>query len=350
MNVFNSNFLQHDETVFKDELVLDYEYLPHILKFRENQQQHIATIIKPLFAGRMGSNLLITGKPGIGKTAACKHVLREMEQHSDKIIGLYVNCWKQDTAFKVIVDICQQLGYKWVQNKKTNELMDEISKILNKKTAVIILDEVDKLKEEQVIYQLVEDIFKKCIIMITNDKDFLTMLDQRTRSRMIPEILEFAPYNYNEVEAILTERKKFAFYDGVLKDDIFEPIVTKAHEEEDIRTGLFLLKEAGNSAENRSSKTISIEDVDKAIGKISSFQRSKAMLDDEEKELLKIIKDHSGESSTKIYELYNEIFNKSDRTFRRKLATLKENKLVEVRDDRELTGIINPRIYIKKPS
>src|SRR3989344_4407647 len=295
MALFNQNFLQHDETVFKDELVLDYEYLPHILKFRENQQQHIATIIKPLFAGRMGSNLLITGKPGIGKTAACKHVLREMEQHSEKIIGIYVNCWKQDTAFKVIVDIC-----------------------------------------------------KKCIIMITNEKDFLAILDQRTRSRLIPELLEFNAYKYNEIEAILEERKKFAFYEGVLKEETFAPIVEKCFEEEDIRTGLYLLKEAGNAAENRSSKSISGEDVQKAIGKMAVFQQSKTILDEEEKELLKIIKEHSGESINKIYEIYNEKFSKSDRTFRRKLATLKENKFIEVRDNKELTGETNQRVYLKK--
>ncbi len=348
MALFTNSFLQHDETIFKDELVLDFEYLPHILKFRENQQQHIATIIKPLFAGRMGSNLLITGKPGIGKTAACKHVLREMEQHSDKIIGIYVNCWKQNTAFKVMVDICQQLGYKWVQNKKTNELMEEIAKIINKKAAVIVLDEIDKLEEEQVIYQLVEDIFKKCIIMITNEKDFLSMLDQRTRSRLLPEILEFSSYKYNEIESILEERKKFAFYNDVLKEEPFKAIIEKCFEREDIRTGLFLLKESGNAAENRSSKIISSEDVQKAIGKITIFNQTRILLDEEEKELLRIIKEHTGENVTKIYELYNAKFNKSDRTFRRKLVTLKENKLVEVRDDRELTGTINPRIHLIK--
>lgn len=348
MALFTKDFLQHDETVFKDELVLDYEYLPHILKFRETQQQHIATIIKPLFVGRMGSNLLLTGKPGIGKTAACKHILREMEQHSDKIIGLYVNCWKYNTAYKVLLDICQQLGYKWIQNKKTNELMEEITKILNKKAVVIVLDEVDKLEEEQVLYQLVEDIYKKCIIMITNEKDFLSMLDQRTRSRLLAEILEFEPYKYNEIEAILEERKKFAFYEGVLKEEPFQAIIEKCYEKEDIRTGLFLLKESGNAAENRSSRTISVEDVQKAIAKIAIFNQTKVLLDEEERELLRIIKEHTGESATKVYEIYNEKFNKSDRTFRRKLLTLKENKLVEVRDDRELTGIINPRIHLLK--
>src|SRR3989344_8504439 len=347
MALFNQNFLQHDETVFKDELVLDYEYLPHILKFRENQQQHIATIIKPLFAGRMGSNLLITGKPGIGKTAACKHVLREMEQHSEKIIGIYVNCWKQDTAFKVIVDICQQVGYKWVQNKKTNELMDEIAKILNKKAAVIVLDEVDKLKEEQVIYQLVEDLYKKCIIMISNSKDFLAFLDQRTRSRLLPEILEFEPYTYKETEAILQERKETGFYDNVWSDEEFMPIVEKTADGKDLRIGLFLLRESGNAAENRASRKIQKRDVDIAVGKLSSFLKSSKVLDEEEQEVLEIVKEHQGLPSTEIYELYKELFDKSERTFRRKVASLKENHYLEARDSKDKNGTIVPHLFVK---
>lgn len=347
MPVFNEDFLKFEETIFKESMVLDYDYLPHVLKFRENQQQYIGTIIKPLFAGRIGSNLIITGKPGIGKTAACKHVLREMEQFSDKIYGIYVNCWKHDTVYKVLVDICEQLGYKWIQNKKTNELMEEIAKIINKRSAVIILDEVDKLKEEQVIYQLVEDIFKKCIILITNDKEYLSTLDQRTRSRLIPELIEFEPYSLKETLDILEERKKFAFYPEVLDTKILEPIVQKTFDEKDIRIGLFLLKESGNAAENRSSKKINIEDVQKAITKISAFQQSKRTLDDEEKELLNIIKENNGQLSSKIYQIYFEQFNKSDRTFRRKVSSLKENNFIEIKEIKDSNGNLVPHIFVK---
>lgn len=346
MNLFK-NLLQHNETLFKNELVLDYDYLPHTLKFRENQQQHIATIIKPLFVGRMGSNLLITGTPGIGKTAACRHVLRDMEQHSDKIASIYVNCWKHDTAYKVLVSICEQLGYKWVQNKKTNELMDEIAKILNKKAAVIVLDEVDKLKEEQVLYQIVEDVYKKCIIMITNNKEFLAFLDARTRSRLLPEVLEFEPYSYKETAAILDERKNAAFFDGVLKEEVFEQLVEAATSEKDLRVGLFLLKEAGNAAENRSSRTITKDDAEKAIAKIALFTQSSRALDDEEKEVLHIIKEHNGEQSAAIYELYKEVYNKSERTFRRKVASLKENKYIESKEGKDKDGYAVSYLYVK---
>ena len=341
------NFLQHDETVFKEQLVLDYEYLPHILKFRENQQQYIANLLKPLFSSKMSSNILITGSPGIGKTACCRHILREMENFSDKIYGIYINCWKQDTSYKVLVDICHQLGYKWTANKKTNELMNEISKIVNKKAAVIIMDEVDKLKEEQIIYQLLEDLFRKSLILITNNKEFLATLDQRTKSRLIPEVIEFVPYSYKETYDILYERKKFAFYENVFPDDLFEHIAQKASDEKDIRIGLFLLKETGNATELRSSKKVSQEDIEKAISKVSSFQQTKTILDDEEKELLVMIKNNPGSSSSEIYTLYNQKFNKTDRTFRRKISTLKESDLINVTEER-VNGTLMPYFFPKE--
>ena len=347
MNLFDK-VLKHDETLFKNEVVLDYDYLPHILKYREDQQQQIANIIKPLFQSRMGSNLIITGKPGIGKTAACKHVLRDMEQHSNSIKGIIVNCWKHDTAYKAIVEICNQLDYKWVQNKKTNELMKEIASILNKKSAVIILDEVDKLKEEQLIYYLLEDLFKKCIIMISNEKDFISYLDQRTRSRLVPELIEFNPYSYKETYDILNERRNIGFFENVLDDDCFEKIVEKTKEYEDIRTGLFLLKETGNSAENRSSRNCNIEDTNKAIGKLGAFMKSKVTLDDEQKEILKIIKENEGISNTTTYQIYKELFNKSERTFRRRLGKLKDNKLIENKEDKDENNNTIQTFFIKK--
>jgi archaeal cell division control protein 6 len=347
MNLFD-NILKHNETLFKNEIALDYDYLPHVLKFRENKQQHIATIIKPLFAGRSGSNILITGRPGVGKTAACKHVLREMEKHSDKIYGVIVNCWKHDTAYKILVDICHQLGYKWVQNKKTNELMKEIANIMNKKTAVIILDEVDKLKEEQVIYYLLEDLSKKCIIMISNEKEFLTYLDERTRSRLMPEVLEFESYSYQETYDILDERRKVAFHEEIFKEDFFEPIVEKTSEFEDIRTGLFLLRETGNAAEARSSRSIGKIDVEKAISKLVHFQATKISLDEEETTLLEIIKDKNGSKSSEIFKEYQAKFNKSDRTFRRKVSKLKDNKLIESKDGKDEQGNLVPFLHFKK--
>ena len=151
MGLFD-NILHDDESLFLDEIALDYDYIPQIIKFRENQQQFIAECIAPLLQGKSGRNLFIHGVPGIGKTLAALYVKRELEEKSTEVQTIYVNCWKKDTSYKILIDICEQIGYKWTHNKRTDELMEVIAKILNKKSCVILLDEVDRVKEADIIY------------------------------------------------------------------------------------------------------------------------------------------------------------------------------------------------------
>ena len=73
-----SDMLHAGESLLKNEQVLDFDFQPKLVKYRENQQFAIAECIKPLFQGRSGSNVLVFGSSGIGKTLACKHILKEM--------------------------------------------------------------------------------------------------------------------------------------------------------------------------------------------------------------------------------------------------------------------------------
>ena len=76
---------------------LEQTYLPRLLIYREEQHKYIAECIKPLFNGRNGTNLLITGAPGIGKTACTKFILRKLMEETENIMPIYINCWKRDT-------------------------------------------------------------------------------------------------------------------------------------------------------------------------------------------------------------------------------------------------------------
>ena len=139
MGIFD-NVLKEGESLFLDEIALDYDYIPKLIKFRESQQHYIADCIKPLFNNRNGKNLFICGSPGIGKSLVVKHVLRDLKNETDAIIPIYINWWKKDTSFKIINEICEQLNYKWVQGKRTDELMEVITNMLNKKAVVFVLD------------------------------------------------------------------------------------------------------------------------------------------------------------------------------------------------------------------
>ena len=99
MSLFK-DILQSNETLFQNETALDYDYLPKEIKYRETQQHYIAECIKPLLQKRNGRNIIITGQPGIGKTAAIRSVLRDLANETDNIYQIYINCWKKDSFFK----------------------------------------------------------------------------------------------------------------------------------------------------------------------------------------------------------------------------------------------------------
>ena len=146
MGIFN-DMLRSDQTLFKNDTALDTEFLPKILPFREQQQRYVASCIAPLLQGRNGKNLLIYGPPGIGKTATVKYMFKELEEQTDDVIIIYINCWQKNTTFKIAVSICEELDYVLTHNKKTEELFAVIKNIINKKSAVFAFDEIDKIED-----------------------------------------------------------------------------------------------------------------------------------------------------------------------------------------------------------
>ncbi|MGM5484772.1 MAG: Cdc6/Cdc18 family protein [Nanobdellota archaeon] len=332
MSLFK-DMLQSDESIFRDTVVLDYDFVPKVLPHRDGEQNHIASCIRPLFSDRNGRNALITGTPGIGKTVACKHVLKELEQQTDEIHPVFVSCWKKRSSYKIMVDICEQIGYKLTHNKRTDELFREVKRIINKSSAVFVFDEIDRADEFDFLYMLLEEIYKKSVILITNYKDWYMTLDERIRSRLTPETIIFEAYSLEETREILSKRIIYAFHDGVISNDVLNRISEKAYEMKDIRTGLFLLREAGNCAEDKAKKKVEMEDVEKAISKMSGFKKkSTDDLQDDAKQILETVKENSG---GKIGEIYREYKKKDDeiiyKTFQRKIKKLADDGYIETK-------------------
>ncbi|MFH1592054.1 MAG: AAA family ATPase [Candidatus Woesearchaeota archaeon] len=326
--------LRDNESLFKDDIALNADFTPPKVSYRENENDRIAECIKPLFQKRSGKNLFITGGPGIGKTLATRKVLEELEQKTDDIIPLYVNCWKKDSAHKIISGICAQIGYRFTVNKTTEQLMNEVANVLNKRSCVIVLDEVDKLPSEamSILYSFSEDIFRKTIIFITNDKGFLSFLDRRIYSRLMPEILEFRVYNRDETYGILRQRMEYAFVKGVFCEDCLRKVAEKTFELKDLRVGLHLLREAGNVAERKLKRKVEVMDVEEAIGKLAEFKSGDVKkLNDKENSLLDIIKENSGKSSKELHEIFDSSI--SYRTFSRRLKDLEEAKLIHIEEE-----------------
>ncbi|PLW79685.1 hypothetical protein C0585_06855 [Candidatus Woesearchaeota archaeon] len=332
MGMFD-DMLKQGESLFKDAVALDYDYIPKLVPFRETQQRFVAESIKPLFSQRNGKNMLIHGPPGIGKTVAVRHLLKELEEKTDEIVPIYVNCWQKNTTFKILMEICDQLGYKFTHNKKTDDLFKIIEDYLNKDSVVFVFDEVDKLEDEDFLYMILEKIYRKTILLITNYQEWLVNLDERIRSRLTPELLEFKKYNGNEIKGILKQRLNYAFVDGALQDDAFNEIAKKTIEMSDIRQGLYMLKEAGNIAESKSSKSICLEHATEAIKKLEEFTIKKTDdLETEERVILNIVKTNPGKKIGELFEIYQSNGGVGVyKTFQRKIKKLADNRFLHVK-------------------
>lgn len=330
MGVFDK-VLRSNESVFADDVALDYDYVPKLMPYREQEQFKIASAIKPLFAERNGKNIFVVGKPGIGKTLAIKHILKELEEETDDILCIYVNCWQKNTSYKVLLEICDILGYKFTQNKKTEELFTIIKDIVNKKSAVFVFDEVDKSEEIDVLYTLIEQIYRKTLIMITNYKSWLENLDIRVQSRLTPELIEFRPYNEEETKGILQNRMKYAFQPDAWDQKAFELVINKATSLADVRSGLYIMREAGNSSEDRCSKKIEAQDVEVAIKKLDDFTiKKEEELDEETQKIYNIIKNNSEQKIGDLFKIYEEEGGEMTyKTFQRKIEKLDKGKYIE---------------------
>ena len=324
------NMLGSGESLFKDEDILDFSHQPKIMKYREEQQRGMAECIQPLFQNRNGKNLFVYGVPGIGKTLACKKVIEEVEEKAEDIEQIYVNCWHKNTSFKVYLELCDCLGYKMTQNKGGEELFKIIKEKLNDKSVVFVFDEVDKVEDFDFLYSILEGIYRKTIILITNYKDFLNNLEERIRSRLMLDNLEFKPYNFKETEGILRQRIDYAFVPGVLDEEAFQLILKKTVELGDIRAGLRMLREAGLNAENRSSKKIIVDDAKVALDKLDEYNlESSDNLNESLRFILNIIKKNSDTKMKDLFEIYQEKGGEAAyRSFFRKVEKLADDKFV----------------------
>ena len=113
-------------------------------------------------------------------------------------------------------------------------------------------------------------------------------------------------------------------------DEAFKEIVEKCAEIKDARIGLYLMKESGNIAEEKSARKINLDHVALAIKKVDDFQiKPKEGLGEDLKRVLRIVKEASGERIGNLYNTYsNEGGTVSYKSFKRRVNKLEEGRFI----------------------
>ncbi len=329
----------HD--LIKNENVLLPEYIPDFLPGREREIKDITYNFKMALDGRKPENLLVYGSPGTGKTAVIKKITKELEDYSNKVKIIHINCWHIGTRYGIIAEIARNIGFMApIKGTSIEEIFNRISDIIQKKRiiVIVILDEMDKLilsGNGDVLYDLsrMNEVYnvKISVVGIINELNLITTLDPRIRSSVINSDVEFKPYTVPELKKILIERAKYAFTE--FDEDAIGLAAAYGYKlNGDARISISILLNAGRIAEKKGANKLKVEHVEDAFKSKSYIMRkvekNEVQLNREEKKIVDILK--KGEITSG--ELYKKLPGMNERTIRNYIKKLEETGLIELKE------------------
>ncbi len=285
--------------IIKRPEVLDPDFLPEKVLYRERELKEIEMAITPILRRQRGTNLFIHGKSGIGKTVCVKFVLKEFNEKTDGF-GLYVNCWTHPTKYFIFLEFADQLGLSFTLGKSAEHVLAQIKRKIKKSPVVFVCDEIDKAKNLEFLYQLYETFPNSSLILVSNNKDFLE-LDPRISSRLLLHELEFKGYTLEQVREIIEERAKHALKKGMYEKSALRAIAQLAYAKQDIRFGILLLKEAALMAE-KLEKKLDVQCVKEVRVKVKEDLK----LNEDQQLILQVLEENGEMLAGKLYELYVE--------------------------------------------
>ncbi|HRW82616.1 MAG TPA: ORC1-type DNA replication protein [Methanothrix sp.] len=333
-----------DETIFKDREVLEFDHLPEHFAHRESQMESLKFCVRPAFAGGRPVSALCLGPPGTGKTTAIFKLFSEIEAHSSKVVPVHVNCQMDHTRHAIFLRIYSKLlGHSPPSSGVSfKRVLERIAKTLAKENRVLVvaLDDVNYLFPEKevdrVLYTLLRAHetfpgFRAGVIAILSEPALNYVFDPRVGSVFQAEEVSFPLYSIGEIRDILKRRADLGYYPGVVSDEIIDLVSDLTERAGDLRVGIDLLKRAGMEAERRASRTISIEDVERAYERSRLVHLSSALkpLRDDELLLLRLAAEMETSKAGDLYEKFKEATGAGYTRFHEILNKLDAARLVD---------------------
>lgn len=351
MGNFFKDKLKGEESLFKEEMVFDPDYVPESYIHRNLQMQSIAMCIKPAFRESRPVNAKILGPPATGKTTAIKKLREELEgiPEGERVILVHINCQVYASKFAIFSQIHRKIfGHTPPETGVPfTRVYEAIFKRLIKenKSLIVVLDDVNYLFHDRHANEIMYDILRAheiypgartAIFSIASGVDFNYKLDDKVRSMFRPQEIFFPPYNISEITDILKNRAQFGFVPGVISEGLIKDVAEYASEHGDLRVGIELLRRCGHIAEEEGSKKITSKHVKQACGvkpKATNLRRLLKSLSKDEVELFNIIANSQTDEmkSGPLYELFKGKTGQSYTKFYRILDKLESIRLIDTK-------------------
>jgi archaeal cell division control protein 6 len=354
------------EPIFTNKEVMRPAYTPDLLPHRDEQIEQLAGILVAALRGDTPSNVFIYGKTGTGKTAVARYVGKELirkgEDLDRKVNFIYINCEVIDTQYRVLQNIANYFVKEWRDRVPftgwpTDEVYAQLKNRVDAEGGVttIILDEVDKLKGDEVLYNLSRinsDLTRArvSIIGISNDLKYTEYLDPRVRSSLGEEAMIFPPYDAAQLQDILRQRAGEALKPESLTDEVIPLCAALAAQEHgDARRALDLLRVAAELAEREAARTVDEGHVRKAQNKIEVDRITEVVRTLPTQSKLVLLATTLGEEQSnggglttgEVYDIYKELCRAAG------VDILTQRRITDLVSELDMLGIITARVISK---
>jgi cell division control protein 6 len=360
------------DPIFANKELLEISHLPGEGRIvgRDDEISALATAVNPAIFGQSPSNVLIYGKTGTGKSLCAKYVSRRLVETADeedvRATFAYVDCAQDTTETQAVQTIAEDVNDPAVtgirvpdKGLSTSTYYKRLWRVLDAMydVVLIILDEIDKLENDDILMQLsrageagkITDC-KLGVIGISNKIQYKDRMDERVKSSLCEREFVFPPYDADQLSDIMRARSD-AFRDGVLDPStVPRAAALAAREHGDARKAIDILRYAGEIAQSNGEATVREEFVTQARERAEtdrfrelirgSTPHSRYVL-----QALAVLSLSAGQAdgfrTSRVYEIYEEICRQegSDSlSLRRVRDLLKEHAFLDIIEQSKHSG------------
>jgi Cdc6-like AAA superfamily ATPase len=190
-----------------EELTEGYE--PERFLFRDEQINEVLTDINHFNDKNVAINHLITGVTGSGKSSIMRHLVSKFDNCK------YYDCSNFNTSMRLLKCISE------LKNGSLNNFIEKIIKDIKEKKYILILDEIGKLKDVELLGDYLNTIYRKTnspIYLITNKLNCLNKFKEDSLKTLCFFNITFHEYDHQQLVLIIKDRLNKILSNGSIID------------------------------------------------------------------------------------------------------------------------------------